>query len=291
MTILDALKEASGALLDAGVPDSRLDAELLLAHVLGTNRMALLMNGSRLLSPAEEAVYGALVHRRKQREPLQYILACQSFMGFDLYVDENVLIPRPETELLCEHAITWLKQRKLPSPRILDLCTGSGALAVAIAAMMPNAKFSAADISEKALEVAKRNAAQHKADIAFHQGDFLGAVPGMRFDLIVCNPPYIPTAICNTLQAEVLQEPRAALDGGMDGLFFYRKLALEAPPHLSPGGALFCEVGYGQAEDVQSLFAPCFEKTDVLNDLSRIPRIVTALLPNSLPGGNNVRQV
>ncbi len=289
MTVLEAVKEAAGTLESAGVPDSRLDAELLLAHVLKGNRMELMLKGHELLSPSARESYNGLLERRTRREPLQYILKSQSFMGFDLYVDENVLIPRPETELLCERVLHWLKGQDRPSPKVLDLCTGSGALAVAIACLAPRAQVFAADISEKALAVAKKNAGAHHAGITFCQGDFLSAVSGLQFDCIVCNPPYIPTADCATLQAEVRREPRAALDGGTDGLRFYRQLALEAPLFLCPGGALFCEAGHDQAEAVESLLAPHFERTAVFQDLSHIPRIVSAVLPNALPGGIHVR--
>ncbi len=282
MTILEALKEAVASLEKAGVPDSRLDAEYLLAHALGTGRMALLLNNCRELSPFEQSSFDALLTRRMKREPLQYILASQSFMGFQLYVDESVLIPRPETELLCERALVWLKERKLASPKVLDLCTGSGALAVAIACLEPHAQVYAADISEKALAVAKKNAKAQHAEVAFYQGDFLSAVSGLQFDLVVCNPPYIPTAVCETLQAEVRKEPRAALDGGGDGLRFYFLLSAQAPAFLRPGGALFCEVGFDQAEAVKGLLAPFFEQTEVFHDLSHIPRIVSAVFPKSL---------
>lgn len=277
MTIHETLKDAAQALFEAGVPDSRLDAELLLAHVLNFSRMELTLKAREALSPDALAAYFSLLKRRMNREPLQYITASQYFMGYDLYVDENVLIPRPETELLCEQALLWLRRQNLSSPGVLDLCTGSGALAVAIACQEHRAQVFAADISDKALAVAKRNARTHHADVTFLQGDFLSAVSEMRFDLIVCNPPYIPAAECGTLQAEVLYEPCIALDGGTDGLGFYRKLALEAPSCLCPGGALFCEVGYGQAQAVSELFAPAFAQIEVFNDLSRIPRIVSAI--------------
>jgi release factor glutamine methyltransferase len=286
MTIHETLKEAAEALAKAGVPDSRLDAELLLAHVLNVSRMKLTLEGREALSPAAFAIYFSLLARRINREPLQYITACQSFMGFELYVDENVLIPRPETELLCELALSWLKKQDLKSPRVLDLCTGSGALAVAIACLEPKAQVFAADISDKALAVAKKNADACHAKVTFCKGDFLSAVSQMQFDLIVFNPPYIPAAECEALQAEVLYEPRIALDGGADGLLFYRKLALEAPLYLCPGGALFCEVGYDQAEAVKGLFVPSFAQIEVFHDLNHIPRIVSAL--SSHPGGTHV---
>jgi release factor glutamine methyltransferase len=289
MTVHEILKAAAESLVKAGVPDSRLDAEFLLAHVLNVSRMELTLNGHEALSPAALSAYEGLLARRMRREPLQYILASQSFIGFSIYVDESVLIPRPETELLCEQALQWFQKQNPPSPRVLDLCTGSGALAVAIALMEPKATVIAADISEKALAVARKNAQNCQAKVTFFQGDFLSAVRGQQFGLIVCNPPYIPAAECDTLQEEVRKEPRIALDGGEDGLFFYRELAQKASASLFPGGALFCEVGYGEAEAVEKMFAASFEKTSVYKDLSNIPRIVSAI--SSLSGGTHVRQV
>lgn len=289
MTILESLRKGASLLAASGVPDSRLDAELLLSHVLGVNRMQLLMKGREELSDTAFEAYDALIARRAAREPLQYILKSQSFMGFDLYVDESVLIPRPETELLCEHALQWLKEQNAPSPMVLDLCTGSGALSIALAKLMPKAKVFASDISEKALRVAQKNAAALAANVAFFQGDLLQAVKGLQFDLIVCNPPYIPTADCYMLQAEVLMEPRQALDGGKDGLDFYRRLAADAPDSLCAGGALFCEVGFDQAEAVCSLLSTVFEQARIFDDFQHIPRIVAAMVPHSLPGGKDVR--
>lgn len=290
MTSAKALREAAQRLAAAGVPDSRLDAEYLLAHALHTDRMALLMHGSLELPPDRQAAYEALLARREAREPLQYILKNQDFMGLLLYVDESVLIPRPETELLCERALAWLRARRdLSAPRALDLCTGSGAIAVAIATSLPGARVSACDLSSAALAVARRNADAHGVRVDMYQGDFLAAVTGQRFDLMVCNPPYIPSAACETLQEEVLREPRLALDGGEDGLAFYRRLAKEAPLFLSPGGALFCEVGHDQAVAVRELFAPVFSKTDVFPDLSGVVRIVSAAGPGTFPGGTHVR--
>jgi release factor glutamine methyltransferase len=279
MTITESLRAASALLGGAGVPDSRLDAEYLLSHVLKQNRMALLINGREELSPAHQAAFDQLLMQRARRVPLQYLLQSQGFMGLSLYVDENVLIPRPETELLCEQALLWLKERhQIDSPAVLDLCTGSGALAVAIAHALPNAKVSAADLSPKALDVARRNADAYHAQVSFFQGDFLDAVLGQKFDLIVCNPPYIPSSECSRLQPEVLMEPSMALNGGEDGLHFYKKLAAESTRFLCPGGALFCEVGFNQEQAVQALFSPTFPRIEILQDLSGIPRIVSAFL-------------
>ena len=292
MTIAKALSSAAAMLGAAGVPDSRLDAEYLLAHVLKIHRMALAMRTQEDVPEKALAEFDALLSRRKEREPLQYILSCQPFMGHTLYVDENVLIPRPETELLCEQAIVWLRARKdLESPTVLDLCTGSGAIAIALSKAFPGSHVHACDLSEMALHVARRNTVKMQAKVTFHQGNFLSAVDGRQFDLIVCNPPYIPTDECRRLQAEVQREPLIALDGGGDGLAFYRRLASEAPRYLCPGGALFCEVGHDQAETVRGMLAGHFARTGICHDMSGIPRIVFAVSPNTLPGGIHVRQV
>jgi len=282
MTVAQALQDGTFCLLSSGVPDSRLDAEYLLAHILGKNRMELALAGRDSLSPDDFKAYKVLIDRRASREPLQYLLGSQGFMGFSFYVDERVLIPRPETEVLCEKAIAWLSDHMhLLHPRVLDLCTGSGALAVSLALSFPKAEVSAADLSHDALVVAEKNAAALGAGVTLFQGDFLCAVSGCKFDLIVCNPPYIPSAECTVLQPEVMKEPSLALDGGEDGLAFYRRLAKEGPAFLTPGGALFCEVGHDQAKSVQNLFSPGFAETDVYPDLAGIPRIVYAQMPKS----------
>lgn len=291
MTILEAIKKAAAALEQAAVPDSRLDAEYLLAHVLSVGRMSMLLNGQTELSSDHQRAFDALITRRTAREPLQYIIGLQSFMGLSFHVDKHVLIPRPETEILCEQAIHWLQQKKLSAPRVLDLCTGSGALAVAIAHTLPDAQVFATDISASALAMAQRNAKANNVLVKFAQGDFLEPLKGLTFDCIVCNPPYIPTGVCKTLQPEVMMEPENALDGGNDGLVFYKRLALESHAFLTPGGALFCEVGFDQAATVEQIFTPVFELTTMIDDLCHIPRIVTAVSSKRLPGGNDVRQV
>ena len=191
-------------------------------------------------------------------------------------MDSRVLIPRQETETLCELGLAHL--HGIRAPRVLDLCTGSGALAVAIKTECPRAEVTAADLSADALDVAMENARRNGADVRFLQGDLFAPVAGERFDLVVSNPPYIPSADCDTLQPEVRREPRMALDGGNDGLCFYRRIVAEAPAHLTTGGMLAVEVGDGQAAAVAALFASAgLTGTAVHNDLYGMARVVCAL--------------
>ena len=270
--VLEALKTAEQRL--RAVPDPRLDAEWLLSEVLGVSRLDMLLNKRRELTQAEEAAYEALLARRENREPLQYILGSQSFMGFSFKTDSRALIPRFDTEALCEEAFKYVR----PGCRVLDLCTGSGALAAAIKRLCPGAEVTASDISEAALSLAKENAQRLKADIRFVQGDLFSPLEGEQFSVIVCNPPYIPEALRGRLQAEVEREPALALFAGEDGLDFYRRIAREAPAHLLPKGRLCLEIGDGQGDAVKALLAERFKDIQVLNDLNGLPRVVSGYL-------------
>ena len=268
--VLEVLKAAEYRL--RAVPDPRLDAEWLLSEVLGVSRLEMLLNKRRELTVAEAAAYEALLVRREGREPLQYILGSQSFMGFSLKTDSRALIPRNDTEALCEEALKYVR----PGGRVLDLCTGSGALAAAIKKLRPGAEVWAADISEAALVLAKENAERLGAEVKFVQGDLFSPVTGEKFHVIVSNPPYIPESLRGRLQAEVEREPALALFAGDDGLDFYRRIAQEAPAHLLPGGRLCLEIGDGQGNAVKALLYEDFADIQVLNDLNGLPRVVSA---------------
>ena len=270
ITVLEALKAAQARLSE--IPDPRLDAEWLLSEVLGVSRLDILMNKHRELTDDETAAYDALLARREQREPLQYILGSQSFMGFSLKTDSRALIPRNDTEALCEEALQYIR----PGSLVLDLCTGSGALAVAIKKLRPGAEVWAADISEAALSLAMENAQILGADVRFVQGDLFSPLAGQQFSVIVSNPPYIPENLQGCLQAEVEREPALALYAGPDGLDFYRRIAREAPAHLLPGGKLCLEIGNGQGPAVKALLREKFEDIRILNDLNGLPRIISA---------------
>lgn len=275
MTIKQAILQAAEAFEKAGVPDPRIDAELILCHLTGLDRMSMLMQGATALTKEQEQRFSSLLLSRTRREPLQYLLGTQYFYGLPFQVDSRVLIPRQETETLCEWGISHL--RRLANPRALDLCTGSGAIAVTLKHECPHAAVTAADLSTDALEVASANARLNHADVRFAQGDLWEPVQNETFDLILSNPPYIPTLDCNTLQHEVMQEPRMALDGGADGLDFYRRIAQGAPMRLSPAGLIAVEVGIGEAQDVAVLFENAgLCDVQIINDLYGVERIVSA---------------
>ena len=273
-TCRDALRAASGMLAQAGVPDPAVDAAFLLSHVTGTPHLLLRAEGWRELTQSQLADYQALIDRRCQREPLQYILGTAQFMGVTLRAQPGALIPRNDTETLCEQALARMQGRE----RVLDLCTGTGALAIAIALRFPGAQVTAADISADALDVARQNIADTGARVTLRQGDLFAAAAGERFDIIVSNPPYITAEEMADLQPEVCREPALALYGGLDGLDFYRRIAREAPDYLSPGGWLLLEIGSAQAEAVSALLAERFEALAVYPDMQGLPRAVAAQL-------------
>ena len=267
------LKATASAFRNAGIPDPEVDAALLLSHVTGQPPLSLRLDMTTALPDDVLTRFDVLVSRRLTRQPLQYLLNTQPFLGRDFYVDERVLIPRPETELLAERAIAALREH--PHPIALDLCCGSGALAVSMSLEFPGAQVHAADLSPDALAVTAKNAELLGASVTLHQGDLFAAVPEIAFDVIVSNPPYIPSADCLTLQEEVRREPMMALDGGTDGLNFYRRIASDAPKFLRPGGVLLLEVGFDQAEAVMALLAD-FADVQAHEDYQHIPRMIEA---------------
>ena len=257
MTVLEVIQRSSEFLAKKGVESPRLQIELLLSHVLKLPRLRLYLNFERTLADAELTVLRELVKRRAAREPLQHLVGSTSFCGLEIAVSRDALIPRPETELLVEHALKFLAT--VPKPTALDFGTGSGCLAVTLAVQCPPATLHALDISDAALALARQNAARHQVAerVTFHLGDGFAALPGgLKFDLIVSNPPYIASAEIETLEPEVRDfDPRLALDGGADGLDFYRRLATGAAEFLRPGGKLMLEFGDGQAEAIGKIFS------------------------------------
>lgn len=274
------IQRGTDFLAKKGVGSPRLQAELLLAHVLRMPRMKLYLSFERDLAPPEIDALRLLLQRRGQREPLQYIIGSTSFCGLEIAVNKNVLIPRPETEFLAERGWKFLLARP-GVPAALDLGTGSGCLAVALAANAPAARVAAVDVSNGALETARANARQNNVAerIDFFHGNMFDALPtGMKFDLIISNPPYIPTARIATLETEVRDfEPRGALDGGADGLDFYRLLAERAAEFLAPGGELLLELDDEGAERARGLFlANGWSAEPVERDDAHRPRILVA---------------
>ena len=269
MTVYEAINQAEKRLCE--IPDPRLDAEYMLAEALHTSRLMMLVDKGRTLTAAEEAAFESMVARREKREPLQYILGSQSFMGFSFKTDPRALIPRNDTEALCEEALMHIR----PGGAVLDLCTGTGALGIAIKKLCPEAAVTATDISSEALSLARENAEALQAEVRFLQGDLFAPVKSERFDVIVSNPPYIPESLRGHLQAEVEQEPALALFAGADGLDFYRRIVQEAPAHLTPQGWLCLEVGDGEAEAVAAMLRKDFQTVRVLPDLNGLDRVVS----------------
>lgn len=283
MTVLETIQKSADFLAKKGVESPRLQAELLLAHALNLPRMKLYLNFERQLTLAETNAARELVKRRGQCEPLQHIIGSTSFCGLELAVNRSVLVPRPETELLAEEGWKYLSTLNPQPPTALDFGTGSGCLAIALATKCPNAEIFAVDISGDALDIAKQNAARHKVAerINFFQGNGFASLPDrIQFDLIISNPPYIPSAEIEKLQQEVRDfDPRNALDGGLDGLDFYRRIALEAAPFLKVTGKLMLEFGDGQAGALQEIFeGQKWIVEAVREDYTRRPRILIAKL-------------
>jgi release factor glutamine methyltransferase len=266
--------------------DAARDAALLLRHALGISHAAQLAEPERALTPAQQATFDALVQRRLANEPIQYITGEQEFYGLALRVTPAVLIPRPETEQLVEAVINEMKQAELDSKqslRILDVGTGSGAIAIALAHHLPHARFTAVDLSATALEVAASNAARHAlaSRIRFVASDLLDALPPdeLPLDVIVSNPPYVPTADRASLHPQVRNhEPAAALFAGPDGLDIVRRLIPQARAALRPNGLLALEIGHGQRKAVAALLTD-WNGLRFLDDLQQIPRIALARRP------------
>jgi release factor glutamine methyltransferase len=258
VTVLEAIQKSAEFLGKKNVDSPRLQTELLLAHLLKMPRMKLYLNFDRDLTTAETDALRELVKRRGQREPLQHITGSTSFCGYEIAVSRAALIPRPETEMLAELGWNFLATCHSSLATALDFGTGTGCIAIVLAAKSPHTKITALDISPEALALAEENAAQNKVAerIEFFQGDgFATLKTGVQFDLIVSNPPYIASAEIATLDPEVRDfDPRGALDGGADGFDFYRRLAAEAKIFLKPAGKIMLEFGDGQADAIKSIF-------------------------------------
>lgn len=257
-TYRELYEEGRRILEQAGLPDAALDARFLLEEVCGTNLQTLLVFPEKKVTEEEVNQYRAFVQRRKDREPTAMILGEWDFMGLTFRLNKSTLIPEQDTEVLVEIALEELKRRGLGEAplRILDLCTGSGCILLSLLHELRNAGGLGTDLSEEALEAARENAVrlglQERA--AFRQGDLWEPVGDERFDLIVSNPPYVPTEVIPTLEPEVrCGEPYAALDGGEDGLVFYRRIMREAAGHLKPSGIIIVESGFDEAPQIAAL--------------------------------------
>ena len=254
-TYRELYEEGRRILEQAGLPDAALDARFLLEEVCGTNLQTLLVFPEKKVTEEEVNQYRAFIQRRKDREPTAMILGEWDFMGLTFRLNKSTLIPEQDTEVLVETALEELKRRGLGEAplRILDLCTGSGCILLSLLHELRNAGGLGTDLSEEALEAARENAVrlglQERA--AFRQGDLWEPVGDERFDLIVSNPPYVPTEVIPTLEPEVrCGAPYAALDGGEDGLVFYRRIMREAAGHLKPSGIIIVESGFDEAPQI-----------------------------------------
>ena len=268
-TILKVLTWMKEYLAQKGVENARLESEWLLCGVLDLDRVGLYLNFDKPLTEAELTRLRGMVARRARREPLQYIFGSQEFMGLEFAVTPAVLIPRHDTEVLVAEAV----KRSGDGDRILDIGVGSGCIAVSLAKALPGAEVMGVEASSEALALAEKNIEANAVRVALFQGSLFEPFTGQRFDMIVSNPPYIPTADLENLQAEVRDfEPRQALDGGADGLDFYRLIIPAAPDYLTSEGWLLFEVGIGQSEAV----------TGLLEETGRFTNIFTAKDPNGI---------
>lgn len=277
MKMREALSTAAAILENKGIEGSRLDAEVLLMHILKKDRTFLIMEPSYQLSQEENDEFFRTINERASGKPVSYITGEKEFMGLTFKVCEAVLIPRPDTEILVEEGIEILKKKEEKS--FLDMCTGSGAIAVSLAYYVSDSKGIGADISPEALAVARNNAVLNEVNerVSFVQGDLFESISEEeKFDLIASNPPYIRKDVINELMTDVKDhEPALALDGGPDGLDFYRRIVPEAARRLKPGGSLLLEIGHDQGQDVSALLhRAAFSNIRILKDLAGHDRVV-----------------
>lgn len=277
-TAAEVLKSATTRLEVNGIDTPRLDAEILLAHVLKWRRLSLYVDADKTLPLEKILRFNELITRRLDGIPVAYLTGAKEFMGLTFAVNDSVLIPRPDTEILAEGVGKYLRGLG-GNVTFADLGTGSGAICVSILKFVKSARAAAVDISAEALNVTQLNAAKFHVDdrLELYCGDLFAPLTGKTFNAIVSNPPYIPTRELDALQAEVRREPRLALDGGADGLNFYRRIISDAPRFLTAGGLLAVEVGINQAQAVKSLAeAANFVDVQIFKDLAGIERVVAA---------------
>lgn len=272
LTYEELLKIGENELLMSDISDANIDAWYLLEYVTGMSRAAFFLKRSENISQKEENEYREVINKRKKHIPLQHITGTQEFMGFDFFVNENVLVPRQDTECLVENVLPYAYGKK-----ILDMCTGSGCIIISLKKLEETAECTGVDISEKALETALKNARSNEADVSFIKSDMFKNIME-KYDIIVSNPPYIRPDVIKTLEPEVREhDPMLALDGGEDGLMFYRILAEEGKKHLARPGRIFMEIGYDQGKAVKEIFEnEGFKEVVVKKDLCENDRVVIA---------------
>jgi release factor glutamine methyltransferase len=285
MIISSVMINGCSSLREADIPDAAKDVELFLCDILKYKKIELYMNSRNTFPEEKIKVFNEYLARRIKKEPVAYILGKKGFLDYELLVNRNVLIPRPETELLVETCFDMIK-KDVKGYEILDLCTGSGAIAVGIARKFPFVRVTASDVSRGALKVAKQNAEKYKVEnnIKFIQSDlFKGFKKENKFHLIISNPPYVPREEMKGLMDDVkLFEPKEALDGGKEGLRFYREIIRRAPYFLLPGGFLALEVGYNQSGLIKTMFMNSGKYTIIktVRDYALIDRIIIVKVKN-----------
>ena len=271
MTYQEAVKNGEKVLNLANVSDAKVDAWMLFEMACKVDRNFYYLHMDEDITAEQQKEYEIALKKRAEHIPLQYITGEQEFMGLKFKVNSNVLIPRQDTEVLVEEAL----KRIQPGMRVLDMCTGSGCIAVSIAKNVPHIEMHAVDISKQALNVAKDNAKLNEVSVEFERSDLFDYVTG-KYDVIVSNPPYIPTSEIPKLMPEVGSfEPVEALDGKEDGLYFYRRIIAECKEYLNPDGMIFFEIGYEQGADVSALLQKAgFSQVAVVKDLAHLDRVV-----------------
>ena len=278
MTYREARMQAAKQLAAAGVENEAAESWFLMEAVCGISRSFYLLHEQEAMDPVQEQVYFVLTRQRCGRMPLQYLTGEQEFMGLPFCVNEHVLIPRQDTEVLVEEAIRVI-QKEMPEAAVLDLCTGSGCIGISIQSFCSNTQVTAADISEDALKVAQKNAKENQVPVEFVHSDLFEEISG-SYDMIVSNPPYIPTDVIPQLMPEVqVFEPIEALDGKEDGLYFYRKIVEQSKDYLNCGSSLMFEIGYDQGKDVSKMMTDAgFSNVCVKKDLAGNDRVATGML-------------
>ena len=292
-TVSEILDKATGYLKKRGIPEPRIDAEVLLAHVLKIERLEIYLNLDCQLTEKELFAYEKLIERRVEREPVAYIVSYKEFMGLKFFLNNNVLIPRPETEILVEEVIEKARNiRKSRSYRyqrnncltIVDLCTGSGNIAISLARNIESCKIYAIDISKGAIQVARKNARFHnvEGEVEFLLGDLFSPLEkfnsNLAIDFVVSNPPYVKSRDLVLLQPEIKKEPISALEGGNEGLNFYQRIIPEALKYLVDGGYLIMEIGDRQGKAVMNLIKKekRFSPPQLVKDYAGLDRVVEA---------------
>lgn len=275
MKIKELIEYGKNTLNKNEVQDSSIISRILAEYILNFNRQEIIANLDKEVKEEQRVRYYLALIEIIQGMPIQYITNKQEFMKLDFYVDENVLIPQPDTEILVEKAIEEAK--KIENVEILDMCTGSGCIGISIAKNIENAKVTLVDIGENVIEIAKKNALRNKVEsqLTFIQSNMFEKVE-KKFDIIVSNPPYIKTDVIPKLDKQVQNEPHIALDGGKDGLKFYKIIIEEAKKYLKENGKLILEIGYDQKEEVENLIKQSgqYKKIEVIKDLSQNDRVI-----------------